>query len=112
MILFFIIFRYSNDSLHGSQDGSLAMDLHLPNDYSVTLKVRDKTRRRPLTRQRPVDEESAAEPMEYIPHSSSRRSSHSHVVGCRDFSPRLPLKGTLSAGLPSSQGNLNYGENS
>lgn len=94
-----ICYRLSNDSLHGSQDGSLAMDLHLPNDCPVTLKIKDKTRRRPLTRQRPVDEEGTIITEEH--QTLSRRSSH---IGCREFSPRLPLKGTLSAGLPGSQG--------
>lgn len=87
--------------MHGSQDGSLAMDLHLPNDCPVTLKVRDKTRRRPLTRQRPVDEETGTTAEES--HGASRRSSH---IGCRDLSPRMPLKGTLSSGVQGSQGTL------
>ncbi|GLV43878.1 uncharacterized protein CBL_11542 [Carabus blaptoides fortunei] len=91
-------YRYSNESLgHASQEdaGSLAMDLHLPNDCPVTLRVRDRSRpRRPLCRQRPVvmDEESCTVSCADEPGNSSR-SAHA--------SPRMQTgahSGTIAAG--------------
>lgn len=65
---------------HGSQT-SMAMDLHLPNDCPVTLRVRDKTKRSDtakrhiFVRQKQIDDEDAA--------SDRSRETHS-------CSPRLP----------------------
>ncbi|KAJ4427394.1 hypothetical protein ANN_25015 [Periplaneta americana] len=72
-------------SRHGSQ-ASMAMDLHLPNDCPVTLKVKDQSRksetarRHLFVRQKPVEEDCN----ESLPYSSLdfRRESHS-------CSPRL-----------------------
>ncbi|CAG9862488.1 unnamed protein product [Phyllotreta striolata] len=65
-------YRLSNESLHPccSHEGSMAMDLHL--DCPVTLRVKD--RRRPLKRQRRVDEENANR------EGGIRRSSHTCSV--------------------------------
>nr|CAH7713250.1 unnamed protein product [Callosobruchus chinensis] len=67
-------YRLSNESLHpsGSQEGSMAMDLHL--ECPVTLRIRD--RRRPLRRQRRVDEDG----VQVREEASRRRSSHSCSV--------------------------------
>nr|XP_022920881.1 uncharacterized protein LOC111429247 [Onthophagus taurus] len=70
-------YRLSHESLQGSgSQGSMALDLHT--EYPVTLRVKD--RRRPLKRQRRVDEEERQNAQE-LP-ESLRRSSHS-------CSPRL-----------------------
>ncbi|CAH1115452.1 unnamed protein product [Psylliodes chrysocephalus] len=68
-------YRLSNESLHlcGSQEGSMAMDLHL--EYPVTLRVKD--RRRPLKRQRRVEEEKE---MNHAHDGGIRRSSHTCSV--------------------------------
>jgi hypothetical protein len=75
----------TNRSHHGSQ-ASMAMDLHLPNDCPVTLKVTDQSRksetakRHLFVRQKPVEEDFN----EFLPCSGLdfRRESHS-------CSPRL-----------------------
>lgn len=75
----------ANCSHHGSQ-ASMAMDLHLPNDCPVTLKVTDQSRksetakRHLFVRQKPVEEDFH----EFLPCSGLdfRRESHS-------CSPRL-----------------------
>jgi hypothetical protein len=69
-----------NCSHHGSQ-ASMVMDLHLPNDCPVTLKVKDQSRksetakRHLFVRQKPVEEDFN----EFLPSSGSdlRRESHS-----------------------------------
>jgi hypothetical protein len=70
----------ANCSHHGSQ-ASMVMDLHIPNDCPVTLKVKDQSRRSEtakrhlFVRQKPVEEDFN----EFLPSTGSdyRRDSHS-----------------------------------